>query len=44
MIRKNPKGHLPVVQDQDFDAPLLDQAASDCPIYADICLLGRRNA
>ncbi len=39
MIRKNPSGHLPVVQ--DFDAPLLDQAAIDSPLYADIHLLGR---
>jgi len=39
MIRKNPSGHLPAVH--DFDAPLLDQGASDSPMYADIRLLGR---
>jgi len=39
MIRKNPSGHLPVVQ--DFDAPLLDRGASDSPLCAGIRLLGR---
>jgi hypothetical protein len=42
MIRKNPNGHLPVVQ--AFDASLLDQVASDSRVYAAICLLGRQNA
>ena len=39
MIRKNPSDHLPVVK--EFNAPLLDQAASDSPLYADVRLLER---